>query len=60
MLLLGRLCVESKLRANGFRALYAWLRNRNLLVVRADRREPLVVVPMHLAIEIAKAAEGRK
>jgi len=59
--LLGRdLAVESKVRANGFRELYAWLQGRDILVVHADRREPLVVLPMRLAIEIARAAEGRK
>jgi Holliday junction resolvase len=49
--------VEVKCRGNGFATLYRWLENRDLLVVRADRRELLVVVPMSLAIEIAKAAE---
>jgi hypothetical protein len=28
-----------------------------LLIVRADRREPLVVIPLQLATEIAVAAE---
>ena len=37
--------VESKVRANGFRELYAWLEGNDFLVVRADRREPLVVLP---------------
>ena len=56
--LLGRdLRVEAKARADGFRELYSWLVDRDLLVVKADRREPLVVVPMRLAIEIALAAE---
>jgi hypothetical protein len=49
--------VEAKTRASGFRELYRWLTDRDLLVVRADRREPLVVLPLRFAIEIAKAAE---
>ena len=54
-------CVEAKARANGFVELYRWLEARDILVVKADRREPLVVVPLRLAIEIATAAErGRK
>jgi hypothetical protein len=54
---LGRhLCVEVKIRANGFRERYRWLDHRDLLIVRADRREPLVVIPLRLA-EIAVAAE---
>ena len=56
--LLGRdLRVEVKARCNGFRKLYAWLNGADLLIVRADRSEPLVVVPMALATEIATAAE---
>jgi Holliday junction resolvase len=59
--LLGRdLCVESKVRANGFRQLYDWLQGRDVLVVRADRREALVVLPLSLAIRVAKVAERSK
>jgi hypothetical protein len=54
-------CCECKVRGNGFGRLYAWLDQRDLLIVRADRREPLVVVPLKLAIEIAVSAErGRR
>ena len=49
--------VEVKCRGTGFRQLYAWLDGADFLIVRADRNEPLVVVPFRLAIEIAKAAE---
>jgi Holliday junction resolvase len=49
--------VEVKCRANGFRELYAWLNGAALLIVRADRREPLVILPLRLAVEIAEAAE---
>lgn len=52
--------VEAKIRANGFRELYAWLEGRDLLIVRADRREPLVVLPLRFAAEIATAAERGK
>jgi hypothetical protein len=47
---------EVKVRSNGFRELYAWLEARDLLIVRADRREPLVVLPLRFAAEIASAA----
>jgi hypothetical protein len=30
----------------------------DMLVIRADRREPLVVLPMWLAAEVAAVAEG--
>jgi len=52
--------VEVKVRARGFAQLYDWLEGRDLLVVRADRREPLVVLPFKLAIAIAVAAELNK
>ena len=52
--------VEVKIRANGFRELYRWLVGRDLLIVRSNRSEPLVVLPMSLAIEVAKIAERKK
>jgi Holliday junction resolvase len=53
--LLGRdLCVEVKARAHGFRELYSWLDRRDVFIVKADRQEPLVVVRLSLAAEIAK------
>jgi hypothetical protein len=56
--LLGRdMRVEVKCRSTGFRELYRWLDGSDLLIVRADRREPMVVVPLRLAIEVAVAAE---
>ena len=52
--------VEVKARAHGFLQLYDWLEARDLLIVRADRREPLVVLPLRLAIEIANVAEANR
>ena len=54
---MGReLCLEVKARADGFRELYSWLNQRDALIVKADRQEPLVVVRLSLAAEIAKLA----
>lgn len=50
--------VEVKCRAKGFRQLYDWLNERDILIVRADRSEPLVVLPLQLAAEIAAKAGG--
>jgi hypothetical protein len=47
--------VEVKCRAAGFSQLYNWLKQRDLLILKADRQEPLVVVRLSLAAEIAKA-----
>ena len=54
--LMGRdLCVEVKARADGFREFYIWLNERDVLIVKADRQEPLVVLRLSLAAEIAKS-----
>jgi hypothetical protein len=53
----GDLCVEVKARADGFRELYCWLNGRDVLIVKADRQEPLVIAPLRLAVDIACAAE---
>jgi Holliday junction resolvase len=52
--------VEVKCRGKGFRELYKWLGGADLLIVRADRRELLVVIPLNLAVEIAAAADRVK
>jgi Holliday junction resolvase len=53
--LVGRdLCVEVKARADGFRELYSWLNERDVPIVKADRQEPLVIVRLSLAADIAK------
>ncbi len=52
--------VESKVRRGGFRELYRWLTDRDLLIIRADRLEPLVVIPLKLATEIASTAEKKR
>jgi len=54
------LVAEVKCRADGFRELYAWLTERDLLIVKADRREPLVMLPLSLAADIAAIAEQAK
>jgi Holliday junction resolvase len=58
---LGRdLRVEAKARSHGFAQLYSWLVDRDLLIVKADRAEPLVILRLGLATEIALAAEKAK
>ena len=51
-----RPCGRGEGRADGFRELYRWLIDRDILIVRADRSEPLVVLPLKLAAEIAARA----
>jgi hypothetical protein len=49
--------VEVKSRSHGFAQLYSWLVDRDLLIVKSDRAEPLVILRLGLAAEIAVAAE---
>jgi Holliday junction resolvase len=57
--LLGRnLSGEVKARADGFRELYKWLEDRDVLIVKADRKEPLFIVRLSLAAEVAASAGG--
>lgn len=49
---------EVKVRAKGFSQLYGWLQGNDFLVVRSDRREPLLVIRLPLAAEVAMAAEA--
>jgi Holliday junction resolvase len=51
---------EVKCRARGFGQLYAWLHGAEFLIIKADRSEPLVVVRLKLAAEIAAIAERNK
>jgi hypothetical protein len=53
--------VEVKCWGDGFKSLYAWLNESDVLIVMADRLEPLVVVRPSLAAEVHVAAErGRR
>ena len=52
--------IEVKARGNGFRQLYEWLDGADFLIVRADRSEPLIVLPLKFAAEIAALAERTK
>jgi Holliday junction resolvase len=49
--------IEVKARRNGFAQLYGWLGDHDFLVVKADRKEPLVVLRLSEAARIAAIAE---
>lgn len=48
---------EVKCRGRGFGQLYTWLNHAEFLIVKADRLEPLVIVPLKFAAKIAALAE---
>jgi hypothetical protein len=49
--------IECKNHATGFSRLYTFLEGRFALIVKSDRREPLVVLRLQDALEVAKIAE---
>ncbi len=48
---------EIKIRARGFAQLYAWLKDADFLIVRADHHPPLLIMPLSAAMAVAKTAE---
>lgn len=52
-----RLRLECKCRSTGFATLYGWLAKVDALVVKADRRQPLVVLPLASFIEMTGAPQ---
>jgi hypothetical protein len=53
--------IEVKSRASGFERIRAWLADRYALVVIVDREEPIVVLRLRDAIEVARVAQrGRQ
>lgn len=58
---IGRdLVVEVKVRGRGFNQIYDWLQGRDMLIVKSDRKEPIVCIPLRLAVDIAAAAERER
>ena len=51
---LGDDLLRIECKARGFGALYRWLNERDILIVKADFQEPLVILRLSLAAEIAK------
>lgn len=49
--------LEIKCRANGFKQLYKWVEPVDILIVRADRSEPLAVLPLTTLIELIKKSK---
>lgn len=49
--------LESKARANGFKQIYDWLEGNDMLAIKADRKETLVVIPLKQFCEIVAAEE---
>ena len=51
--------IECKARARDFTRLYQWLDGADALVIKADRKRPLVVLDLRRALKILSAIEGR-
>lgn len=57
---MGEKLLEVKARAVGFKQIYDWLGSNFGLVVKADRSEPLLVIRLKDAAEIATKLDGGK
>ena len=43
---------EVKLRKDGFKMIYKWLADNDMLFIKADRKQYLAVIPLDLLIEL--------
>jgi hypothetical protein len=50
---------DIKARATGFAQIYRWVDGNYTLAVKRDRGEPLIVMRLRHALEVAKVAEGK-
>lgn len=50
---------EVKLRASGFAQVYGWLGLHQFLIVKADRKDPLIVMRLSDAARIGAIAQGK-
>jgi len=49
--------VEVKVRASSFKMIYKWLEPVDILVIRADREEPLIVITLSNFMELSGTLE---
>jgi hypothetical protein len=50
---------ECKVRKDGFKQIYSWLEDNDRLVIKADRKDPLVVMRLPDYIKITEGNEKR-
>lgn len=50
---------EVKMRRNGFKELYKWLANKDLLFLKADREDYLCVMPISKFMQLMKGVKKR-
>ena len=51
----GRFKGEVKARKNGFKTLGAWLEGSDIVYIKPDRSEPLVVMPWRIYVELMQS-----
>lgn len=52
--------VEAKARGVAFQTFYKWLRKSDMVIVKQNFEEPLVVLPLRLAIELMNATKKQQ
>jgi Holliday junction resolvase len=49
---------ECKVRGNGFKQLYGWLKGKDALAIKADRKGWLAVMPIEVLLELLNGRES--
>jgi Holliday junction resolvase len=50
--------IEAKCRADGFKEIYRWLEGNDALVIKADRKAPLIVLDLAKAADVLAKVEA--
>ena len=50
--------IEVKARKEGFKQIYKWIEGSDFLIIKADRREPMVVMRLDDFIKLWRKREG--
>jgi hypothetical protein len=58
-LIIDDLIAEVKVRQNGFKELYKWIENKDLLFVKADRHEYLCIMPLKIFMKLKENNNAR-
>jgi hypothetical protein len=50
--------IENKVRGNGFKQIYGWLDGNDMLTIKADRQQALIVMPLRKFCELVGEVEA--
>jgi len=56
-LIVEGMTAEVKIRHNGFKEIYKWLEEKDILCLKADRKDGLIVMPLETFLSILKGVK---